>query len=222
MNGVLFAFPQQAAFGRVVPKAKILEHCEARLGLRQLLINDIEQINWAYKLAPETLHLAATDQITEIQILEVRLKKRDISIELLSTIDKTIPFPIFFELFFGNEVKTAAIPKRRNEADHNKWVMDEMLATEWQPVDTPRQSLPVALDMQKLYEAMLRLLLSLQQRSGESLEDQLERWALIGKKEKEIARLKAKFDHEKQFNRKVEINGKLKQLKAELLLLQKE
>lgn len=222
MNGVLFAFPQQAAFGRVVPKEKILEHCKTRSRLRQLLINDIEQINWAYKLAPETLHLAATDQITEIQILEVRLKKRDISIELLSTIDKTIPFPIFFELFFGNEVKTAAIPKRRNEADHNKWVMDEMLATEWQPVDTPRQSLPVALDMQKLYEAMLRLLLPLQQRSGESLEDQLERWALIGKKEKEIARLKAKFDHEKQFNRKVEINGKLKQLKAELLLLQKE
>lgn len=222
MNGVLFAFPQQAAFGRVVPKEKILEHCKTRSGLRQLLINDIEQINWAYKLAPETLHLAATDQITEIQILEVRLKKRDISIELLRTIDKTIPFPIFFELSFGNEAKTAAIPKRRNEADHNKWVMDEMLATEWQPVDTPRQSLPVALDMQKLYEAMLRLLLPLQQRSEESLEDQLERWALIGKKEKEIARLKAKFDHEKQYNRKVEINGKLKQLQAELLLLRKE
>lgn len=222
MNGVLFAFPQQAAFGRVVPKEKILEHCKTRSGLRQLLINDIEQINWAYKLAPETLYLAATDQITEIQILEVRLKKRDISIELLRTIDKTIPFPIFFELSFGKEAKTAVIPKRRNESDNNQWVLGEMLESYWQRADSVRQMLPVALDMQKLYEAMLRLLLPLQQRSGESLKDQLERWALIGKKEKEIARLKAKFDHEKQYNRKVEINGKLKQLQAELLLLQKE
>ena len=222
MSSALFAFPPQAALRRVVPKAKIMEQSKTRSSLRGALTNDIEQINWAYKLAPETLNLKATEQVIEIQIFEIRLKKRDIAAELLRTIDKTIPFPTFFELHFGEEVKIVAIPKRRNEADHNKWVMDGMLATEWQAADSPRQSLPVAVDMQKLYEAMLRQLLPLQPRRGESLKDQLERWALIGQKEKEISRLQAQLNREKQSNRKVEINSKLKRAQAERLELENE
>jgi hypothetical protein len=216
MNEVLFAFPHQAAVGHLVPKARILEHSQVRTKTRRLLIDEIERIKWAYKLAPETLLLSSTDQITEIQIFEILLKKRSISIDLLRAIDNAIPFPIFFELYFGDEVKLVAIPKRRNEADHAKWVCGEMLDGRWLSINQEREPLPVALDMQNLYESMLRQLLPLPQRRGETLKDQLERWALIGKKTKEIARLESRLNHEKQFNRKVEINEELKRQRAAL------
>lgn len=216
MNGVLFALPHQAAVGHLVPKAKILERSKVRTGTRRLLIDEIERIKWAYKLAPETLLLSSTDQITEIQIFEILLKKRSISIDLLRAIDNAIPFPIFFELYFGDEVKLVAIPKRRSEADRTKWVSSEMLNGRWLSINQERTPLPVALDMQNLYESMLRQLLPLPQRQGETLKDQLERWALIGKKTKEIARLESRLNHEKQFNRKVEINDELKRQQAAL------
>lgn len=216
MNEVLFAFPHQAAVGHLVPKAKILEHSQVRSRTRRLLIDEIERINWAYKLAPETLLLSSTDQITEIQIFEILLKKRSISIDLLRAIDNAIPFPIFFELYFGDEVKLVAIPKRRSEADRTKWVSGEKLDGRWLSINREREPLPVALDMQNLYESMLRQLLPLPQRRGETLKDQLERWALISKKTKEIARLESRLNHEKQFNRKVEINDELKRQRAAL------
>ena len=216
MNRVLFAFPHQAAVGHLVPKAKILEHSQVRTKTRRLLIDEIERINWAYKLAPETLLLSSTDQITEIQIFEILLKKWSISIDLLRAIDNAIPFPNFFELYFRDEVKLVAIPKRRSEADRTKWVSGEMLDGRWLSINQERTPLPVALDMQNLYESMLRQLLPLPQRRGETLKDQLERWALISKKTKEIARLESRLNHEKQFNRKVEINDELKRQRAAL------
>ena len=216
MNEVLFAFPHQAAVGHLVPKAKILEHSQVRSRTRRLLIDEIERINWAYKLAPETLLLSSTDQITEIQIFEILLKKRSISIDLLRAIDNAIPFPNFFELYFGDEAKLVTIPKRRSEADRTKWVSGEKLDGRWLSVNQERTPLPVALDMQNLYESMLRQLLPLPQRRGETLKDQLERWALISKKMKEIARLESRLNHEKQFNRKVEINEELKRQQAAL------
>lgn len=219
MDAKLFAYPPQTAFGRGIPKNAILEHSNTKSGLRKALTNDIEQINWAYKLAPETLSLKETDQISEIQILVIVLKKRDITAGLLRAIDQAIPFPLIFELYFNGEVKVAAIYKRRSEADHSQWVLGDMLESHWMPVNSKREPVPIVLDMQGLYEAMLRNLLPYKQKRGESLQQQLARLSLIRQKENNVSRLQAQLGREKQFNRKVEINSELKKQQAALLKL---
>ena len=55
----LFAYPKQAEFGRVLPKNKIYEHSGANTRLKDLFVEQVEQIVWRYKLAPETINLAA-------------------------------------------------------------------------------------------------------------------------------------------------------------------
>ena len=55
----LFAYPKQAEFGRVLPKNKIYEHSGANTRLKELFVEQVEQIVWRYKLAPETINLAA-------------------------------------------------------------------------------------------------------------------------------------------------------------------
>ena len=47
----LYAWPKQAAFGRVVPKSKIYEHASVSAALKERFVQQVEQINWAYKLA---------------------------------------------------------------------------------------------------------------------------------------------------------------------------
>ena len=53
-----FEYPKSAAFGRVLPKTKIYDHARATARLKQLFVDQVEQVIWRFKLAPETINLA--------------------------------------------------------------------------------------------------------------------------------------------------------------------
>lgn len=212
----LFAYPKQAKFGRILPKNKIYEHASPSPALKALFVEQVEQIVWQYKLAPETINLPAKPAVPEIQIFDITLKTPELDHDVLRCIDKAIPFPIIFQLYHGNRIQPIATYKRPNEADSSKWVIDGYFAGEWQSLDMPRQPLPVALDMQGLYEQLLRKLLSLPPRDQETLKHQVERLNQWRSKQNEYQKLQARLNKEKQFNRKIEINAKLRCLKTEL------
>jgi hypothetical protein len=177
---------------------------------------EVEQIAWAYKLAPETLNLPARPGVPEIQVFRIALKSGDISEPVLRTIDKAIPLPIIFELTFSGRTKSTAAYKRPSEADSAKWVVGDYFATDWLPSDAPRDPLPVALDLAKLYEQILRRHVPIPARTGESLQDHTGRVNAIRVKERERGRLELRMQREKQFNRKVELNRQLRELSADL------
>jgi hypothetical protein len=87
----LFDYPKAAAFGRVVPKSKIYEHGNANTALKDLFVTRVEQIVWRFKLAPETVNLAATKAVTEIQVFEIAMKSGDLDEEVLAAMDKADP-----------------------------------------------------------------------------------------------------------------------------------
>ena len=76
--------------------------------------------------------------------------------------------------------------------------------------------LPVALDLQGLYEQLLRQHFSVPARASESLRDQLDRLSALAAKQAAAAKLEARLNAEKQFNRKVEINAQLRTIRNEL------
>jgi hypothetical protein len=156
----LFAWPKAAAFDRVVPKSKVYEHAAVGRALKERFVQQVEQITWAYKLAPETVNLAATQTVAEIQVFRIKLKGAELDRGVLQAIDRAIPFPLIFELTQGTRIKAAAAYKRRflnqkGEADSSRWVVGRYFETDWQPEHTTRQPLPVALDMSSLYEQLL-------------------------------------------------------------------
>ena len=106
--------------------------------------------------------------------------------------------------------------KRPSNAASDQWVLGDYHAAPWQPDDLPCHGLPVALDLQGLYEQLLRQHLAMPARTGETLRDQLDRLAQLQAKQVAAARLETQLAQEKQFNRKVEINAALRQLKTEL------
>src|SRR6185369_3562675 len=93
----LFAWPPQAAVGRVLHKNKIYDHARPTATVRALFVAQVEQITWAYKLAPETVNLSVKPGVPEIEVFEVVLKTPEIDGAVLRCIDKAIPFPILFE-----------------------------------------------------------------------------------------------------------------------------
>lgn len=213
---VLFVFPGQARVGRPVPKTKIYEHGQIGSALRDKFVAQIEQITWAYKLAPETLNLPARPAVPEIQIFDIELKGAELDDVVLSSIDRAIPLPIIFQLHRDQQTCMVAAFKRPSQTEAGKWVLDDYLGGPWLPDTTERQPLPMALDLQGLYEQLLRSLLPQVARAGESLSAQLDRLARLRSRQSEYKKLVARLHKEKQFNRKVALNAQLRELKNEI------
>ena len=216
MTAVFFDYPKAAAFGRVVPKTRIYEHAGANTALKDLFITQVDQIVWKFKLAPETINLAATRAVSEIQVFGVSLRTNKLDDEVLRAIDRAIPFPLIFELTWSGKRRAVAAFKRPSEADAAKWVVSEYFATEWAPDDAPRQPLPVALNLGGLYDAILTAMMPVAKAADEDIQTRVARMEAIRAKTREVDRIKARLAREKQFNKRVAINAELRVAKQEL------
>jgi hypothetical protein len=212
----LFVWPSKAVVARPVAKAKIYVHAKPTAALRALFVDQVESITWAYKLAPETINLPAKPDVPEIEVFEIALKLPDVNHSVLRCIDKAIPFPILFVLRHDGHSQPVAAYKRPSDAASGQWVVGDYHAAPWQKDGVACPGLPVALDLQGLYEQLLRQHLAVPARSGESLRDQLDRLSALAAKQTAVAKLEARLVAEKQFNRKVKINGELRTLRDEV------
>jgi len=212
----MFTYPKQAALGRVIPKTAIYRHASPTRRVQQRFVDQVSRIVWAFKLAPETINLPAHGGVLEIQVFRVALKTDTLDETVLRTIDQTISHPLFYELSYEGRIKMVAAYKRPSEADSSKWVLGDYFATDWLPAETPREPLPLAVNLAGLYERMLRRLMPYPAKDGESLRDHAERLAVVRAKEKERDKLEARLGREKQFNRKVELNGRVRALRKEI------
>jgi hypothetical protein len=206
----------------VIPKNKIYEHAGANTALKDLFAREVE--------APETVNLAATKQVAEIQVFRITARVSTLDAQVLRAIDKAIPFPLIFEVVHGGRVKLAAAYKRPSEADSARWVVGTNFEGDWQPVDAPRAPLPVALNMGALYERLLepmvegqtgRLIPGMSDQlqkaftvaeSDEplSLEARIARAEAIKAQAHDVERIKSRLAREKQFNKRVAINAELR------------
>ena len=223
MQNSVYQFPTKALVNRNIPKTKFYEHASISRAVKDGFVSQIQQITWAYKLSPETTNLASVKGLFEIQVFNIQLKTPELTEGVLLSIDKAIPHPIFYQLFFEDKMRVAMAYKRMNESDETKWLIEQYLSSPWLTISEVEQlktPLPIALNLGGLYEQMLKALMPIPANEGENIKAQTERLSLITQKQKEIAQLESKMRNEKQFNRKVEMNNQLKTLQQQLEQLQ--
>lgn len=214
-------YPVQAAFGRTLPKSKLYAHSHAGTRLKNLFVQQVEQIVWQFKLAPETINLPARPAVPEIQVFAIQLKTPELSFDVLRTIDHAVQFPIIFELAHAGRTQVVACHKRPSEADASRWVLSDYFASGWLADNAERGAMPVALHLGGLYEQLLRALLPLPARPHEALAEHVARLDELAAKQREADKTAAKLEKEKQFNRKVAINADLRRLQTELEALRR-
>lgn len=216
MTPILFKYPNNAKNGQLLPKNKIFEKARPNIYVRELFTKQVKKIVWEYKLANETINLSHSESVQEIQIFHIELKEKGLKTDILECIDRTIPSPIIYELYYEDEVKSIAAYKRSNEADSSKWVISNYFETSWLSRDIIRTSLPIVLNLEELYNQLLHTLLPFPAFLNESLRDCVKRMELICTNQIDIEKCKIRLNKEKQFNRKVEINAELRALKQKL------
>ena len=222
----MFQYPERTRKDRILPKNKVYGNAQPSNAVRQRFVNQVEQIIWRNLLVPETVNLPSRDGIDGIQIFEIALKAGELKEDVLRSLDRAIPWRLFFELTFQDKVRFAAAFKRPSEGSSGAPVVETYFLTPWQPAGAARLALPVALDLAALYEQMLFKHMeaspqAITLRAGESLSEAIERGKRIRVLQRELRRMEMALRREIQFNRKVEINAQLRERKAELESLER-
>ena len=101
-------FPENAYFGKRIAFAQLKKQ-----GLAPRFGELIKSLVWAYKLSPETMQLAATDSVREIEVMDLAVKDKCSALRslaaVISALDKIIPSPLIFRVFDeeGRAIKIA-------------------------------------------------------------------------------------------------------------------
>jgi len=127
-----------------------------------------------------------------------------------------MPRPMLFNLRFECRTQAVAAFKRPSETNASQWVVGDYHASPWQADSLARPGLPMALDLEGLYEQLIRQHLSVPARQGETLQEQLDRLAELHSKQLDANKLLHRMAKEKQFNRKVMMNAELRNLQQSI------
>lgn len=209
---MIYQYPARTLVDKLIPKSKFYSEGGANTRVERLFIEQIESIYWANKLSSATMNIESQEDLREVQIFSVNARVEMLDIEIFRYIDKLIPSPIIFEVYFQDKVKVIAAYKRLNQADNSKVVIGDYFQTEWLPIE--RQDLPLFLRLSELYEFLISQLLP-NKTNATSLADKMRLNQEIAMLEMRIKQLEQQLKREKQFNRKAELNINLLKLQDE-------
>jgi hypothetical protein len=221
--------------GQKIAKETIYKQANPSTEIKKLFVQQVEQIIWRYKLSPDTLNVAASEDVSEVQVIDLIFKPdcHEVNSQILATLDKTILSAIYFRLFYSSnlhfKMQCAMADKRANKRDNEQMVIRDYffspkIAVSFYhdvnlPIINQGQKLPVVLNMTSLHQALLRNLLLEPALKNETLDEQLKRIANLKALNNKLASTQAAIRKEKQFNRKVELNLLLNQLKQKIQAL---
>ena len=170
------------------------------------------------------MNLEAGQNVTEIEVFEVKLNSTPLDVSVLRQMDKEIPYHIVFLLEFEGKYQAWTAYKEKAGSGGNAFKVNTYYHTDWLPESELALKLD-GLNMDTVYESYVRqiagdALKTTARGEPESLKESVERDKQIQLLQKQIDALQMKIRREKQLNRQMELNTELKRLKRELQQLQ--
>lgn len=217
----MIGLPKTTEFNKRIPKQKFYENMDISPALKQVFVEQVRSIYWKNKIAASTTNLAAGTDVTELEVLEVRLRSPVPDDSLLRQIDKEIPYHILFLLEYQGKYQAWIGYKEAAASGTNAFKVNGYYHTAWLPED----ELPLkveGLSVDKVYENFVRQIAGDTLKTadaGETLKESVARSEQKQQLEKQIATLQAKIRKEKQLNKQMQMNTELKKLKKELEVL---
>ena len=213
----MLGLPKTTEFNKRIPKQKFYENLSVTPAVKKAFTEQIKIIYWRNKLAEATLNLAPGEQVTEIEVFEVKLNSPDLDKNVLRLIDREIPYHILFLLEYDGKYQAAVGYKEAAGSGKAAFKVDRYYRTDW----LVEEELPLHLEgltIDAVYENLIRQIAGDSLSGGEdtTLKESVEHQKKREQMEKQIATLEAKMKKEKQLNRKMELKADIKKLKQAL------
>lgn len=219
----MLSLPKSTEFNRRIPKQKFYENLSVTPELKRAFVEQISVIYWRNKLAVTTLNVGQGENVTELEIFEIKLNQPSLDSKVLQLIDKEIPYHILYLLEHNGEYQAWIGYKEPSLVKADTFKVNSYYHTEWLSLD----KLPMRLDglhMDAIYDNFIRQIAG--ERLGfdrlnevgskSSIKDAIDQDNMRQKLNKQMAALEGKMKNEKQFNIQVKLNAELKLLKKEL------
>lgn len=195
----MIELPKECIVDKFIPKKIFYEKVSLSSNLKQEFVDKIDKIYWKYKISEDTLNILKTENVEEIEIFELTLKEKVNCQNIIKVITRNIPYIILFEIYYNDEVQYAI--------KHN----DDIYFTNWnEKIDFNFNGI----DLNIVYENIIRSVTNISEQSN-NIDDELEKDKKLKEIQKEIEKLESKMKAEKQFNKKVELNKNILELKKQ-------
>ena len=213
----MLGLPKTTEFNKHIPKQKFYENINVTPALRRIFVEQIKVVYWRNKIAPSTINLEDGNDVTEIEVFEVKLNCIPLDASVLRQIDKEIPYHIIFLLEYEGKYQAWTAYKEKAGSGSNAFKVDIYYHTDWRLEDELGLKLD-GLNMDAVYENYVRQIAGDVLHTGvaESLKESVERSKQIQLLQKQIVTLQKKIRKEKQLNRQIELNAELKCLRKEI------
>lgn len=214
----MIGLPKTTEFNKRIPKQKFYENMDVSPALKKVFVEQVKIIYWRNKIATSTTNLATGNDVTELEVFEVRLNSPVLDDGLLRQIDREIPYHILFLLEYQGKYQAWIGYKEAAASGNKAFKVNGYYHTEWLTED----ELPLKLEglsVDAVYENFVRQIAGdklKSETSGESLKESVARDEQKQALQKQIDTLKAKIRKEKQLNKQMQMNNELKKLKKEL------
>ena len=159
----------------------------------------VDTVTWLYKISPETADFRRGDGIEEIQVFSVAFKDGRADKKELAAMQRAIPYPI---LFIAGGKSYFTVEGEQFESDKG-FLSGDALTLEQRSAK-----------LTDLYDDIASAFVPIGRRQSETTTELVARYKELVALSKEISSLQSKVDGEKQPNKRIEQNERLKELKA--------
>lgn len=235
------SIPRSCELNKPVFKKLFLENGVLDIADKTALKDDVDKIRWLYTLKPSTINVAAyvdsERDFSEIAVLQVELTSAKRLKRIATFMQRSIPYPLVLLFSQENQVCLSVSDKRINQADKEKWVVEDILYTDWIDLAAPTLAQAAFLDdcniksfsfanFLSFYKSLTERVIAIscaahsgryerEAAEGEGTkprEDRLDRLRELERLTLQKTEIANKLKKERQMGRQVELNTKIKQI----------
>lgn len=217
----LLNFPTTTHVDKLVPKTAFYQHLEMNTRLKMRFVEDVERIQWLYKLAPSTMNVDEGKMVHEIVVFLVTLKVKDTPDDVFLAIDCQMPRHVVFVLQYANRSRLLLNYKEWVDVDKMRFNILKTFRTEWTSLAEVKLKL-VGSSLDNIYETFAGLISGFGTTNAIDTKQILALQEEIARKRRAAEILQKRVRNEKQFAKQMELNSEARTLKREIAKLEEE
>jgi hypothetical protein len=208
-------FPESTYIGKRIPKEGFYSKADLNATQKRAFVEDIESIVWRNLLSENTINVSKGEKVTQIDIIQINLKRREYNKTILDVIEKAIPRHLVFILTFNSSCKLCINFKEEYQKGNYKIL--ESFSTDW--LNDGEAVLNIqGHDLDRVYENFVYQIAKgrIEKNDGLELSEVIQQSQEVEKIKKRIADLEEKKRKEKQFNMQLRIANEIKRLRSKI------
>ena len=201
----MIAFPSTAHVGKTMPKDAFYRQLNLSPELKEKFVSDVRRITMEYVLTAESINVDKSDELAEILVLTIQLKKQEFDNRIVETIARQNKHKLVFLLTYEDQQQLALYSSK-------------LYKTSWMPAEEMKleargQNIPA------IWEGFVEQIALTEEKPAAvpmSIEDRLRRQEQIVKLRKDIEKLDTRTRKETQPKKKFEMYQQVQALRKQL------